>query len=158
LDRLKGDDVLDTTYVEADEQGHKLRKPVRPGLGRVYLGTAVLLVLQVIFQVFMAGAGIFAGGSWFAFHGLNGALILLVALMFLITGLFARLPRSMNWCGALLILLVIVQSLLIYPPRKWGMPLLSALHPVNALFIFLLPLYLAIRVRQILRVSAANGR
>jgi heme A synthase len=83
---------------------------------------------------------------------------LLAALVFLIIGLFARLPRSMNWYSTLLVLLVIVQSLLIYPPRKLGIPLISALHPVNALFIFLLPLYLAIRVRQILRASAAGGR
>jgi hypothetical protein len=150
---------VDTTYVEgADEQGRKSRRPVRPVLGRVYLGIAVLLVLLVVFQVFMAGAGIFAGGNWFAFHAANAFLILLIAIVFLIIGLFVRLPRSMNWYGALLVLLVIVQSLLIYPPRKWGMPLLSALHPVNALFIFLLPLYLAIRVRQILRVSAASGQ
>jgi hypothetical protein len=77
--------------------------------------------------------------------------------VFLVIGLFVRLPRSMGWCGALLVLLVIVQSFLIYPPRKWGIPLLSALHPVNALFIFLLPLYLAVRVRQILRVSTTSG-
>jgi hypothetical protein len=149
---------VDTTYVEANEQGRKLRRPVRPVLGRVYLGIAALLVLLVIFQVFLAGAGIFAGGNWLIFHAANASLILLAALVFLIIGLFARLPRSMNWYSTLLVLLVIVQSLLIYPPRKLGIPLISALHPVNALFIFLLPLYLAIRVRQILRASAAGGR
>jgi len=124
----------------------------------IYTALAVVFLLSVVVQVFLAGAGIFASASWLSSHAQLGHLLPLIPLLMLILGLVGKLPRKVNWLTLLLFVLVYVQPWFIYISHGIGVPILSALHPVNALAIFTLPLYLLYRTRQILRLSHEGRR
>jgi hypothetical protein len=124
---------------------------------RVYLVLALIFFLGVTIQAFLAGAGIFTGGSWILWHrGLGHLLtspIPLIPLLLLILSFVGRLPRADKWLCGLLLFLAAVQPVVLY--LRGVLPILSALHPVNALFLFALPLYLITRVRQVMREPAS---
>ncbi len=124
----------------------------RRRLQRLYSALAVVFLLGVVVQVFLAGAGIFDSVSWLGYHAILGYSLTLIPLLMLILGLVGKLPRSVNWLTTLLLLLVYLQSLFIRIPHGLGVPILSALHPVIALVIFTLPLYLIYNVRLIMRM------
>jgi Family of unknown function (DUF6220) len=108
--------------------------------------------------VFLAGAGIFASASWLGSHGIFGYVLPVIPLFMVILGLVGRLPRTVNWLTVLLLVLVFIQPWFIYLAHDVGTPLLAALHPVNALAIFALALYLLYRARLILYLSDEGRR
>lgn len=57
----------------------------------------------------------------------------------------ARLARRDRWMTALMLALAFAQPLLPTYPGRMGVPILAALHPVNALVLFWLALWLAER-------------
>lgn len=122
---------------------------------RMYLGLALVFALCVIMQAFLAGAGIFVGGEWMAWHSVLGHLlsspIPMIPLLLIILSFVGRLPRTDKWLSVLLLLLTMVQSVL--PYLRGVLPLLSALHPVNALLMFVLPCLLIQRVRRVMQAS-----
>jgi Family of unknown function (DUF6220) len=124
----------------------------------IYTALAVVFLLSVVVQVFLAGAGIFASASWLGSHGILGHVLPVIPLFMVILGLVGRLPRSVNWLTVLLLVLVYIQPWFIYLARGIGTPLLAALHPVNALAFFALALYLLYRTVQILRLSDEERR
>ena len=124
----------------------------------IYTALAVVFLLCVVVQVFLAGAGIFASASWLGSHGIFGHVLPVIPLLMVILGLVGRLPRPINWLTVLLLVLVYIQPWFIYLARDIGTPLLAALHPVNALAIFTLALYLLYRTGQILRLSDKGRR
>ena len=118
-----------------------------------YLVFAWLFVALVVTQFFFAGLFLFGAGSKDLHVGL-GYTLFFVAILYLLLAFAARLPWSWSGMTALLIVLVFVQPMLATAP----IPLLAALHPVNALLIFTLALYLAVRARQFLPQRAgASG-
>ncbi len=119
----------------------------------IYATLAVVFLLCVVVQVFLAGAGIFASASWLSSHAMLGHGLPLIPLLMVILGLVGRLPRTINWLTALLLVLVFIQPWFIDLSEGLGIPLLAALHPVNALAIFALPLYLLYRIRLLLLMS-----
>jgi hypothetical protein len=143
---------LNTTQVLPVDQPvlAKQTRVAPTGLRRLYLGVAVLFALGVMGQVFLAGAGIFVGGAWLDGHRGFGYLLYLVSLLLLILSFVARLSGSVKWLNALLFVLVIFQGFWIHVPGDLGLPLLKALHPVNALAIFGVSLFLIGRVRSAL--------
>ena len=124
----------------------------------IYATLAVVFLLSVVVQVFLAGAGIFASASWLGSHGILGHVLPVIPLLMVILGLVGKLPRTINWLTVLLLVLVYIQPWFIYLSRSAGIPLLGALHPVNALAIFALPLYLLYRTRLILHMSDEGRR
>jgi lysylphosphatidylglycerol synthetase-like protein (DUF2156 family) len=124
----------------------------------IYTALAVVFLLSVVVQVFLAGAGIFASASWLSSHGIFGHVLPVIPLLMLILGLVGRLPRTLNWLTVLLLVLVYIQPWFIYLARSVGTPLLAALHPVNALAIFALALYLLYRTRLMLHISDEGER
>jgi hypothetical protein len=116
----------------------------------VYAGVAVLFLLGVAVQAFLAGAGMFVGGSWMAVHiGLGHLLtspIPLLPLLLLIFSFVARRPRADRWLCGLLLVLALLQPVVLY--LRGVLPLLSALHPLNALLLFALPMVLINRARR----------
>lgn len=126
------------------------RHPLRRWFRRGYMCVAILFILCVIFQVFMAGMGILVSGVWLSYHAVFGNLIILIPLLLLPLGLLARLPRSLNWLSGLLAVLALIQPMLLWR-KLFGLPLLAALHPVNALLLFALTLFLAGRVWSLVR-------
>ena len=115
-------------------------------LGSFAVGS--LFVLAILFQVFMAGSGIFASSSWWPMHEIFGQAISVLPLLFLILAWIGQLGRRSLWLSGLALVLVVLQSFLVTLPGTLGVPLLSALHPVNALVIFALALWLTLRAWQ----------
>lgn len=104
-----------------------------------------LLVLGILLEVFLAGGGIFTSSFWWPFHMILGLVLTLFPLVFLLLAWMGHLGRWSYWGGGLTLLLIILQSFFIEIPRRIGLPTLSALHPVNALVIFGLAVFLVQR-------------
>src|SRR5262252_1675142 len=102
-----------------------------------------LFVLSIVLQVFLAGGGIFAASTWWPIHIIFGMTIILFPVAFLALAWMGQLGRHSLWLSGLAIVLVAIQSVLVTLPATLGVPGLSALHPVNALVIFGLALWLA---------------
>lgn len=132
------------------------RSPLHPVMVVARLCFALvawLFVACVMVQVFLAGLSIFADAqNWPAHEGLGWALQLPVLTLLLLAPI-ARVPWRTGWLTALLLVLYVVQVLLVMLPRQMGAPALAALHPVNALLIFLVALLLARQAFQLLRRS-----
>ncbi|QBD83267.1 hypothetical protein EPA93_47820 [Ktedonosporobacter rubrisoli] len=140
----------------SDAKSPRSAGPARRTFRRLYLGLLYLFVLQILIQVFFAGAGIFTGGQWFMFHAINGSLAIFTALLLLIFCLFSGLPALLNWLTVLLPVMVFLQPVWIYPLRHTSVAILSALHPIAALILFALPLFLIMRTHQVISSSHTN--
>lgn len=114
-------------------------------LGTLVLGS--LFVLSILLQVFLAGGGIFASASWWPMHQTFGMTISLLPLAFLLLAWLGRLGARTLWLSGLAFVLIIIQTFLV----SSGVPILAALHPVNALVIFGLALWLTYRAWQSVR-------
>lgn len=125
--------------------------PKRGLAQRVYLvGTWLMLVL-IIVQFAAAGAGLFsilrgnsAGAGILLYHrGVGPILIFVLTIVMVVAAFAGRFPWRMTGLAASFFPLLVLQSLLIIPyaypndiPALAGMPWLSSLHVLNALFIF----------------------
>lgn len=115
----------------------------------VAAGVAWLFLAAVVYQVFLAGVGVFGAGSM-AQHRDFGYLIPLVALVLLIAVAIAR-TRGAILPAVLLVVLASVQTML--PWFRIDAPFVAALHPVNALVLALLGLVIARRATAFARES-----
>lgn len=90
----------------------------------------------------------------FAIHGIGGMMIIpLVALIFLIVSFFSKVPGGVKWAGIVLLLVVLQVALGLL---GHGIPLLGALHGLNALLLFSAAVYAARRVRTEERTPTAT--
>jgi uncharacterized membrane protein YhaH (DUF805 family) len=115
-------------------------------LERLHAAAAALFVVAIVVQVFFAGAAManLGGSGDFATHiefGYTG--IGIVALALLVTALVARRPRRDIGIVAAIFFLYVVQTIL--PSARTSTPWIAALHPVNALFLFGLAAWYALR-------------
>ena len=106
-------------------------------LERLHAVAAVLFVVAIVVQVFLAGAALanLGGSGDFSTHiefGYTG--IFIVWLILLVTAIAARRPRSEIGITLILFAIYIVQTIL--PSLKSSAPTIAALHPVNALLLF----------------------
>lgn len=115
-------------------------------LGSLVLGS--LFALAILLQVFMAGGGIFASSSWWPMHEVSGMAISVLPLLFLVLAWIGQLGRRSLWLSGLALVLVVLQSFLVTLPGTLVVPVLAALHPVNALVIFALALWLTLKAWQ----------
>ena len=108
-------------------------------LGRVgYAGLASAFVVGVVVQVFFAGMGAF-GANW-SWHTTFVHLLEPLPLLMIPTGFLGRLSWGLRLAPFGLVFLVGLQ----YATANSAVPA-AALHPVNALLIFLLGMGLAWR-------------
>ena len=78
-------------------------------------------------------------------HGLNGGIIVpIIALALLVLSFFTRLQGASKW-GAAVFVLVVLQGQLGFLGHE--LPLMGAVHGLNALLVFAAALYTARRVR-----------
>ncbi len=116
-------------------------------------GTWVMLVV-IVGQFAAAGAGLFSvlapnpqgatGATILLYHAGTGPLIVIsLSLVMVVFGFVGRLPWRMTGMAAAFFPLLILQAIFIMPykypndiPALGRMPWLSALHVLNALFIF----------------------
>jgi len=112
---------------------------------RLFVGLAGLLAVGVAVQVFLAGLAIFADPGWWGMHRTFVHAIEAVVLLLLALSFPSRLPASLRWFGAAPLALIAVQ----YATIELGVPVVAALHPVNAFLIFGLAVELAGRARAL---------
>ncbi len=108
----------------------------------VYLAAAWLFVLGVVIQVFLAGMVVVARQlGWNAHIGLGHTLGVPLLIM-LVSMYLGRMPRSVKWLTWLLFVNYALQADVVIFLR-FQAPVVSALHPVLALFDFSLGYALA---------------
>jgi hypothetical protein len=108
----------------------------------LFAAVAVLFVVGVIFQVYLAGVGLFGAGDMEGHIGF-GFLLSLIPVLPLVLSWPARAGgRTAGLCAVLLVVTFIQTSL---PSLRDGAPLVAALHPVNALLVLGLGVVIARR-------------
>ena len=120
---------------------------------RLHAFAAILWVVAIIVQVFLAGQAIgnLGGSGDFATHRDFGYTIGIVQLIALLLAFPARMSRRDKGISAGLLVLYIVQTLL--PGFRSDMAFLAALHPLNAMILFTLSIWYA---RHAWRVSGST--
>jgi hypothetical protein len=117
----------------------------------LFAAVAVLFVVCVVVQVFLAGVGLFGAGDM-AGHVDFGYLLSVVPLLPLLLAWPARAGgRTAALCAGLL---VATQVQTFLPLLRDDAPLVAALHPVNALLVFGLGLMVARRGLALARMSS----
>ena len=114
---------------------------------RLHLAAAVIFVVAILVQVFLAGSAItnLGGSGNFSTHIEFGyTWIGLASLAVLLTAFAARRPRVDIGIAFAMLLLYIVQTFL--PSARSSAPWVAALHPVNALLLFALAAWYAPRI------------
>jgi hypothetical protein len=118
---------------------------------RAFVVLAWVFGLGVAAQAFLAGAGVFAGGSWMLWHiGLGHFLsspIPIIPLVMVILSFVARLPRYEKQLAGLLLVLAGIQPVFVY--LRGVSSIIAAFHPLNALLLFVLSFYLVLRMRNV---------
>ncbi len=110
---------------------------------RLHAWAAILWVVAIIVQVFLAGAAIgnLGGSGNFETHIGVGYTIGIIQLIALVLAFPARMSRRDKWISAGLLVLYIIQTLL--PGFRSGAPFIAELHPLNAMFLFTLSVWYA---------------
>lgn len=110
---------------------------------RLHAWAAILWVVALIIQVFLAGLAIanLGGSGDFTTHLGVGYMIGIVQLAALVLAFPAKLPRRDIWISGGILGLYFVQTIL--PVLKTVSPAISALHPVNAMLLFAVSLWYA---------------
>jgi len=110
---------------------------------QVHAWLAWLIVVAILVQVWLAGSAIpqLGGNGVFTTHQSFGYLIGLFFLVQLIVAFAARTGRRTIGVAAGLLVLYVIQSSL--PYMDPGMPAVAALHPVNALVMFVIQIWYA---------------
>lgn len=115
-------------------------------LRRVHAIATVVFVVAIVVQVVLAGLAIanLGGSGDFSTHVEFGyTWVGLAALAVVVTALLARRPRRDVGITLGLFVLYIVQTLL--PSARESIPFLAALHPLNAMVLFVGALWYARR-------------
>jgi len=105
-----------------------------------YSLVAWLFAIAAVIQIYLAGQGVFATGS-FELHRNVGYAIGILGLILLVLSFAAKMPLRVIGATALLFVLMIVQSVLVF--MRTDQPNIAALHPVNGFIIVLLAVWIA---------------
>jgi hypothetical protein len=122
---------------------------------RAHVWAAWLFAAGVLVQGYLAGAamGQLGGSGDFSAHLAVGYALGILALAVPILAGLGRFPRSqLGWSGLLLILYVVQTSL---PFLRADMPAIAALHPANAMVMFVLAVVIAVRGRRLIGAQTA---
>jgi hypothetical protein len=113
---------------------------VHPWLAWVFVGTVLL-------QVFLAGLALFAGAGFEAHREAGYTYPGIAALAVLIAAIVGGAGRREIGLAFLLLVLYVVQTIL--PALRADLPVVAALHPVNAVALFTLGAVIAVRARRL---------
>lgn len=117
---------------------------------------AWLFVGAIVYQVFLAGVGLFVPGvDSFSSHRGFGWMLHGGPLLVLLAAWGAGAGRTTMWLSTALLLLVGIQPFL--PSMRADLPFAAALHPVNALAIFWVAVVVARRALVLARQPAPEA-
>lgn len=122
-----------------------MRKAVR----YAFLAISAVFAVGIVAQVFFAGWMLFGQEGGADLHRTTGWILHTVSYTFVLIPALARAGRKTIVLGLVLAVITFVQPLL--PEARGASPLIAALHPVNALFIFTLALILTRRALLLVR-------
>lgn len=119
------------------------RQPVRVqrAARTIHLVIAWLLVTGLVVQIFLAGLGVFSGGSSFALHRTWGYVLEALPFFMAIAAWVGRLDRWQVIVAVAIFALFFLQSLLLL--ARDAVPAVAALHPVNGFLIAWLAVHVA---------------
>lgn len=117
----------------------------RTPAGPVFAVLAASVVLGIAAQVFLAGLAVFGGAAGFDLHGAFGGALSLPILALVVLALRRGPARRFLGHAAALLVLYILQFVLIVTGRETGLPVISALHPANAVVLTTVAVLLARR-------------
>ena len=124
---------------------------------QVHAAAAWLFVAAIVVQVFLAGAAItqLGGSGTFASHiDFGYTWVGLAALAVVVTAVIARAGRRAILISLGLLLLYVVQTSL--PYARDSIPAVAALHPVNAMLLFVLSIWYGRRAWRAASVAPAG--
>jgi putative tricarboxylic transport membrane protein len=107
----------------------------------LYLVVAVVFVVGLAAQVFLAGLGVFDSPTAFVTHRDFGYVLSIAPILLLVIGLVGGLGRHLAILAAAIFGLFILQS--VFVAMRDSSPAIAALHPVNGFLITLLAIYVA---------------
>ena len=122
------------------------------GARYVFIAIVWIYVAAILFQVFLAGIGLFGAAKDFEPHAGLGWILHLVPVLLLIVAAVARVGSSLlRWTAALLVV-QFVQPIL--ATLRNDAPVAAAFHPVLALVIFWLALTIGLKAWRLVRKPA----
>lgn len=125
-------------------------------LRRVHVAAAFIFVVAIVVQVFLVGlaiANLGGSGDFTAHKEFGYTWVGFASLAVVLTAAAARLPRRDVAITFGMLLLYVVQILL--PGAKGSAQWIAALHPVNAMLLFGVATWYAIRAWRTMSVAAA---
>lgn len=121
----------------------------------LFLAMILAYLAAVLFQVFLAGMGLFGAERDFELHRNLGYLIHLTPIPLIVVAAVAKVgQRLLLWTGALFVVQGI-QPLL--PMLRTDLPWAAALHPVLALVVFWLGATIALQAWRLVRPMGFAG-
>jgi len=115
---------------------------------------AVLFVVGLIAQVWLAGRGVFESPTMFDTHRSLGYTLSLFTIALLVLGLLGGMGRRPAILAVVIFVLFILQ--LIFVVMRDSQPAVAALHPVNGFLILFLAIVLA-RDSWMMRTAPATA-
>ena len=123
-----------------------------------HLVVAWLFAAGVLVQGYLAGSALsqLGGSGDFGTHIEVGYTAMgLLALAVPILALLGRYPRAhLGWSGLLLVLYIVQISL---PTARGGTPAVAALHPANAMILFVLAVVIGVNARRMPALAPPAG-
>jgi hypothetical protein len=119
------------------------------GARYVFLAMVWIYLAGILFQVFLAGIGLFGAAKDFEPHVGLGWILHLVPVLLVIVADVARVGSSLLWWTAVLLVVQFVQPL--FALARQDAPVVAAFHPVLALVIFWLAFTIALKAWRLVR-------
>ena len=127
---------------------------MRPIARTLHTVVAVLFVVGLIAQVWLAGRGVFESPTMFDTHRSLGYTLSLFTIALLVLGLLGGMGRRPAILAVVIFVLFILQS--VFVVMRDSQPAVAALHPVNGFLILFLAIVLA-RDSWMMRTAPATA-
>jgi hypothetical protein len=123
-------------------------------IGRyAYVAVIWVFVAFLIAQIFFAGLGLFGVPRDMTLHAGFGWLVHILDLLLLVVALVARVGQPTIWWVLVLFVTSAIQPFL--PELRSDLPVVAALHPLNAVVMSVIAAKLAVETPRFLRPEAA---
>jgi hypothetical protein len=124
------------------------------GARYLYVALVWIYLAGILFQVFLAGMGLFGSAKDFEPHVGLGWILHLVPILLLIVAAVGRVGSRLLWWTTALLVVQFIQPIL--ATLRNDMPLVAAFHPVLALVIFWLTVTIGLKAWRLIQPPALS--